>query len=186
MNIREHLLVRRCPLELEGIMISEEENVCTFWLYNLFGQIVGYQRYNPLGIKNYNPKDEVSKYNQKYWTYLSDYYFKDKACLWGWQFYDSEVKNVYLVEGIFDALALIDLGYVNVFATLGNEPKVLKNQIRLLGDVHTIIVFNDGDSAGKKLRKYGDYSFEVTGGKDCGDLSKDDLGTFVRNCLGSI
>jgi len=51
MNIKTHLKHRHLDLELHRPILDEELNIATFLLYNLSGQLVGYQQYNPLGDK---------------------------------------------------------------------------------------------------------------------------------------
>jgi hypothetical protein len=51
MNIKTHLKQRHLDLELHRPILDEELNIATFLLYNLSGQLVGYQQYNSLGDK---------------------------------------------------------------------------------------------------------------------------------------
>jgi len=93
--------------------------------------------------------------------------------------------TVILVEGIFDALNLIDKGLVNAVAVLGaNNLKVdLLEALKLQG-VHTIYTMFDADEAGRKaeasvLRLLEDKfildTLELPEGLDPGDLSASDI-----------
>ena len=55
-------------------------------------------------------------------------------------------ETVIVVEGIFDALAVYQLGFVNVVATLGCE--VTENQRALLSGFRKLLVLFDDDDAG--------------------------------------
>lgn len=65
MNLRKHLRSRHFNLDLHRALLDEELGVASFLLYNLSGQLVGYQQYNPLGDK----KVFNSKLGGKYYTY---------------------------------------------------------------------------------------------------------------------
>ena len=41
------LLKRRCNVSLHRPVLDSEEQVATFYLWNLSGQLVGYQQYRP-------------------------------------------------------------------------------------------------------------------------------------------
>lgn len=183
--IREKLLERGCDLNLPGLYIDDKNNVAYFWLYNLTGEFVGYQRYNPNGRKKFTAKDYSNKLNQKYWTFLRPNLFQNrsKACLWGWQFYDHKSKIVFLVEGIFDAIKVLNAGYSNVFATLGNEPIHLKQQLILLRETHTVIVVADNDKASIKLKKYGTKSYTPKNHDDLGAMSQEEASFYLKNIL---
>jgi hypothetical protein len=53
MNIKTHLKQRHLDLELHRPILDEELNIATFLLYNLSGQLVGYQQYQPEGCKKF-------------------------------------------------------------------------------------------------------------------------------------
>ena len=53
-NIKNHLISRGCPLDCPTLIISEEFGLAYFMLYNLSGQLIGYQKYNPDGTKSGN------------------------------------------------------------------------------------------------------------------------------------
>lgn len=179
--IKQHLISRGVK-DFTGVTLCEDVNLAYFWLYNLFGQIAGYQQYNPNGTKNISRK-EMNPRDQKYYTYLSEHLFWEgnKSCFWGTQFYNHNKKDVFLVEGIFDAVKIINEGY-NAFATLNNDPRIAKNYIKLLKDRHNIIVIADNDAAGRKLLKYGDSSY-VCEGHDLGDMTQEEAHTFIHNIL---
>ena len=47
------LLKRRCNVSLHRPVLDSEEQVATFYLWNLSGQLVGYQQYRPTAPKHH-------------------------------------------------------------------------------------------------------------------------------------
>lgn len=112
MNLTEHLRSRHLDLELHRPMLDEVEGVATFYLWNLSGQLVGYQQYRPLGEKKpqNNPKEG------KYFTYRK----QPTLAVWGVE----SLKypgSVFVCEGVFDACRLTERGCAAV-AVLSNNP----------------------------------------------------------------
>ena len=105
-NIKQHLIDRgivpynpRYP-----VYIDKENNVAFFPLFNLSGKFVGYQRYNPDGIKGKNSY-KVDNKNKKYYTYVSKENPEKNIlhiALYGLHTLDKR-KYVFIVEGIFFA-----------------------------------------------------------------------------------
>lgn len=102
--------------------------------------------------------------------------------------------SIILVEGIFDALNLIDKGLVNAVAVLGanNIQLDLLEGLKLQG-VHTIYTMFDPDEAGRKaeaavLRLLSDSfildTLELPEGIDPGDLSAEDIKHIKDNLYG--
>lgn len=153
MDILQHLKDREVR-DFQTIMLAEQS--CYFMLYNLSGQLVGYQRYSPIGIKNCN--DTTRKHwlkhdiNQlKYVPFI----LPSSLAVWGLHTYDIH-KPLYIVEGVFDAIILHNLGF-SAIAVLGNDPKPLKSWLRTLPNIKIVVPDNDGESQkGDKLHKYGD------------------------------
>lgn len=107
----------------------------TFPLYNLSGQMKGYQTYSYLKEKK-----------EKYFTWSST------QSMYGLEFLDYSLGTLYISEGVFNAISL--LHFSNSVAVLCNNPKNLKEQLSLL-PFKTVAVC-DNDSAGLKLAKYTD------------------------------
>ncbi len=156
MNLLNHLRSRgvRDKVRLLGF----DEEVAVFPLYNLSGQLVGYQNYRPDATKKKtnNPKDA------RYYTHT-----KVKT-VWGLEYLNPYKPVLFLVEGVFDAVKLVELGF-NAVATLGNDPVQLKEQLALLPYVKVAVC--DNDPAGKKLAKYAQVVHTMSGSKDLGELS---------------
>ena len=106
--------------------------------------------------------------------------------------------SVILVEGIFDALNLIDKGLSNAVAILGaNNIQLDKIENLRLQGVHTIYTMFDGDDAGRKASKNAkrllqekfiiseETVLELPEGLDPGDLSLEDIKHIKENLYGS-
>lgn len=159
MNIRTHLQQRHLNLELHRPILDEELNIATFFCWNLSGQLVGYQQYNPNG----NKKIFNNKLEGKYYTYRK----LPTVSVWGLESLHISSGPVFLIEGIFDAARLTNLGYSALATMSNNPPKDYKNWLHLLR--RPIVAVCDNDAAGRKLAKFGDFVEIVPEGKDLGD-----------------
>jgi DNA primase len=165
MNLKEHLKERHLNLELHKPILDEELNIATFLLYNLSGQIVGYQQYNPLGDK----KIFNSKLEGKYYTYRNK--VQPTIALWGVESLYLTDGPIFLTEGIFDACRMTELGQTALATLANNPPKDYRNWLQMLS--RPIVVVCDNDAAGRKLAKFGDYVEVVPDEKDLGESSDD-------------
>lgn len=157
-TVEQHLLDRHIDLQLHRPMIDEAERVATFWLYNLSGQIIGYQHYRPDNSKELNNDPNESRY----FTCVKG----PKIVCWGIESLHLSPNVLFVTEGVFDAARLTELGYSAV-AVLCNDPKPeFKTWLSMLPQ--TKVAVCDNDAAGRKLAKFGDYA-EFTLGKDLGD-----------------
>ena len=163
MNLKEHLRQRNLNLELHRPILDYEHNVCTFYCWNLSGQVVGYQQYNPLGDK----KIFNSKLEGKYYTYRK----LPTVVVWGVESLYQSDGVVYLTEGIFDACRMTNLGQSALAMMANNPPKDYKNWLKMLN--RPTVAVCDNDVAGMKLAKFGDYVEVVPQGKDLGDAPDD-------------
>lgn len=125
-----------------------DRDTATFLLYNLGGQLKGYQRYQP------------SSEGQKYFTYSSE------PSIFGLSELDYSLDTLYVTEGIFDAMCLGYLG--NSVAVLCNNPKRLREQLAVL-PFHTVAVC-DGDEAGRRLAKFTDSAVYLPEGEDVNSI----------------
>lgn len=164
----EHLKSRYLDLELHKPVLDLENDLATFYLWNLSGGMVGYQQYRRTGLKKpqNNPKEG------KYFTLRK----QPTVAVWGVESLHLTPDLLFVTEGVFDACRLTQLGYSAV-AALSNDPgNDFKNWLKMLN--RTVVVVADNDSAGRKLAKYGDY-VEFTTDKDLGDSSPE----FVQNLV---
>lgn len=182
LDIEQHLSDR--GIDPKKTRVVRDGDDTYFFLYNLSGQMIGYQKYNPL-----YPKTGQGKLSDprmaKYFTWVSgDEKNKAIAC-WGLESVD--VMNdefIFITEGIFDCVRIHQAGLPGI-AVLCNDPnESLKNWLWTLPQKK--IVIYDNDAPGRKLIKVADYAFSVTGGKDLGDLTKEEAKVFLEDCITKI
>ena len=170
--LKQHLQSRHLDLDLHRPMLDDAEGVATFYLWNLSGQLVGYQQYRPLGDKKPNNNPKLGKY----YTYRK----QPTLAVWGVESLDLSPNVVFLTEGVFDAARLTSRGY-SALAVLSNNPSPdLRNWLTCLN--RRVVAVCDNDSAGRKLAKFGDLVL-FTEDKDLGD-SSDEFVTKVLKDFG--
>lgn len=137
----------------KDVIITEQH--CTVLLWNLSGQLTGYQVYTPNA-----PKQAKIPRDARYFT-------KGKG-IWGLQYLNSALTTLYVVEGIFDAVKLHNLGQ-NAIAMLGSTPNpLLKNWLNSLQ--YKTVAICDGDAAGIKLAAFTDTQICLPEKEDLGSL----------------
>ena len=147
-TLKEHLKRRHLDLALHRPVLDEEERVVTFYLWNLSGELVGFQQYRPEGEK----KPQNNPKQGKYFTHRS----KPTVTVWGVESLHLTPHVVFLTEGVFDAARLTELGY-SALAVLSNTTgHDLKNWLGMLN--RKVVAVCDNDAAGKKLAKFGDVA----------------------------
>ena len=105
-NLLDHLKSRGLDTEKTHVLYDEESGNTYFFLYNLSGQMIGYQKYNPEGVK----KDYGEE--ARYYTFLGKEYDKldnanrSKISVYGLETYDVHKKYIFVVEGIWDVIKL--------------------------------------------------------------------------------
>ena len=182
-NLLNHLKGRGIDTNKTKLVIDEESGDTFFFLYNLSGQMVGYQKYNPLYPKKGQRKAEDPR-KVKYFNRIGEEEHDSKIAVWGLESYKFTDKYIFITEGIFDIARAHQAGYPGI-AVLCNDPNPqLKYWLETLPQIK--IVIYDNDKAGEKLTKLGDYSFSVNEGKDLNDLSVEDAKEFLDNIIESI
>jgi hypothetical protein len=170
MNVIDHLHSRYLDTKLHRVWIDENSKVATFPLWNLSGQLVGYQQYRPGASKERknDPRDG------RYFTRLKD----SKIGVWGLESYYLS-NTLFITEGIFDAARISYFGYAAV-ATLSNDLATpTARWLRSIRYYRHIVAICDSDTAGRHLAKHGDSYHIVQEYKDLGDASED----YVKNLL---
>lgn len=166
--LKEHLKSRHLDLDLHRPAIDEAEGVATFYMWNLSGQLVGYQQYRPAGDKKPNNNPRLGKY----FTFRQ----APTVGVWGVESLHFTPHVVFVCEGLFDAARLTSRGVSAVAVFTNNPGKDVMNWLKMLG--RKVVVVCDGDQAGAKLAKYGDVSLCLLGGKDLGEADEETV-TFV-------
>lgn len=141
-NMLQHLQSRGMDTSLYQFGFDDEAREASFYLYNLSGKLVGYQRYSPDldKKKNNDPKD------CRYYTYIP----AGVDAVFGLDLLNKEDRTIYIVEGLFKAATLHRLGF-NAVAVLTSTPKRLKPWFRIMKATYRLIAVGDNDSAGNKL-----------------------------------
>ena len=161
MNVLQHLHSRYFDTKLHTHWVDEDEGVATFPLWNLSGQLVGYQQYRPSAGKQKDNHPKMSRY----FTYR-----KNKVVgVWGLESW--KLSNVlFVTEGTFDACRLTSLGY-SAIATLSNDVDDSTSRwLWMVRKFRRIVAVCDNDAAGRRLAKYGHLSHVVESG-DLGDAT---------------
>lgn len=144
-QLTTHLIERGMNPKLYRHFKCYSTSKVTFLLYNLSGQIVGYQHYRPnildKGVKN-NPK------LGRYFTKLP----RSTIGVFGLERLDPNDRTIYIVEGIFKAAVLHRLGF-NALAVLTANPTPLQPWFRALRGRYRLFAIGDGDKAGEELVK---------------------------------
>ena len=142
----------------------------TFFLWNLSGQLTGYQVYRPDGAKHgfKDPREA------KYFSYVSPL----QNAVWGLETVHWDDKVLFLTEGIFDAARL---HYHGLPAVLANNPVHLTGWLMAMPSLKVACV--QGDAAGRKLAKFGDVSVMLPDYSDVGDLTEEEFYHFFGEWL---
>lgn len=165
------------PSLYSGITISEDEGVVTVLLYNLSGEVVGYQTYNPGA-----PKVHIDDYRlARYFTWVSRNDKHAKLAVWGLETVNWLSDTVFLTEGIFDASRLHWHG-IPALAVLGNNPSHLTTWLNTMPWKTVSCV--QGDKAGRKLGKHSNHlNILLPESKDVGDLTDSEFNFYFKDWI---
>lgn len=163
-SLDDHLESRWFRQSLYVCYPDRDSSCLTLPLWNLSGQMVGYQVYSPLLSKE---RDKANPRNMRYFTYASE----GQVCVWGLETLRYDLP-LYLTEGVFDACRLHWYGLPAV-ALLTNNAVHLRGWLRCLPVKKVACV--QGDKAGMALAKFGDSCVYLPTGEDVGSLSDGDF-----------
>lgn len=156
-----------------GVVITDIDMTVLLW--NLSGEICGYQVYNPN-----NPKKASVPREAKYFTHVTE----GKDAVWGLETVSWNRELLFVTEGIFDAARLHSFG-IPAIAVLGNNPSHLSSWLSTLS-CKTIAAVQ-GDKAGLMLALSTNEAVFLHEGKDVGDLAAEEFDTiFLPYSLSSI
>lgn len=164
----EHLKKRHLDLELHRPVLDLENDVATFYLWNLSGKFCGYQQYRRFGEKKPQNNPKLGKY----FTYRK----QPTLGVWGVESLHLSPNVVFLTEGVFDACRLTEKGYSALAVLSNNTGWDLKNWLSMLN--RKVVAVCDNDDAGRKLAKFGDVSVFCTD-HDLGDSTDEFVNTLV-------
>jgi hypothetical protein len=177
-DIISHLKERGIDPEQTRLIIDEKDGDTYFFLYNLSGQMVGYQKYNPKYPK-IGQRDNVK--HTKYYNWVTDEDDGKKIAVWGLESYHFTDRFLFITEGIFDTARVHQSGYPGIAVLCSDPSDQLKGWLKTIPQKK--IVIYDNDKAGLKLRSVGDFSYSIEGGKDLNDLNPEESKLFLDDCL---
>lgn len=164
---------RGCNPDDYNVIIDDENGVSTFLLYTLTGKLAGFQQYRP-GMEK-NVAKARAQYGKdfdlrllRYYTYVPEKEF----AIFGFDRFDWRKGPIYVVEGIFDAIALHNIG-VNAIAVFGNNPLFLYAFKGACGQ--RLVAVCDNDAAGFDLARYCDGYVVCPAGKDPAEMTAQEL-----------
>jgi hypothetical protein len=153
-TIYDNLAQRHMDVNRTGLYVDPIHNTATFLLYNLSGQLVGYQRYNPNGTKEKNNSD-----TGRYFTYAIKEGEKNRRiAVWGVDTIQLDSSVLFVTEGIFDANRIHLAGYPAI-AILSNASNALKGFFAAFN--RPTIAIMDDDKAGQEAGKMTTHAFTV-------------------------
>ena len=183
-SIEDHLRSRGLDPNRSTVVVDKKTGYATFLLFNLSGQLVGYQQYNPEGDKKVNGRRKNGKFDMdlaKYFTYIGDEGKTKKIAVWGTDTLYPEDNFMFITEGIFDVVKIHNAGYPGI-AVLANRPLPLRAWFKALGK--TVIAIEDNDAAGSNLRSVADLHFTVPDPyKDLGDMPQNEVTEFIEKIV---
>jgi hypothetical protein len=156
--------------------IDELERVAYFYLWNLCGQMVGYQHYRPDADKQRknHPKEG------RYFTYRTP----DTYGVWGLESLTLREDVLFVVEGIFKAVPFHLAGYPAI-AVISNNPKPLRNFLYILSKSRRIVFVGDNDDGGSATRSMGyEIVFPPGDVKDVDEVPQEEFEEWVRSIAG--
>lgn len=164
MDIREHLLGRGLDPDRYSVLLDPVGCIATFLLWNLSGQLCGFQQYNPNGTKSIR-NDEKHRSLLRYFTFAGDEgdgrrAGRKRLVVWGLESLSPGDSTLFVTEGIFDAVRLHNAGLPAV-AVLANDPQHLAPWLRALG--RRTVAICDRDPAGGRLARACDAHLIVPG-----------------------
>ena len=162
MNLSKHLIERHFRTSLyTGCTVTDVD--MTVMLWNLSGQLVGYQVYNPS-----LPKRAKEPRDMKYFTHLT----KGQDAVFGLETVKWTVPFLFVCEGIFDAARLHAWG-MPAIAVLGNAPVGLASWMKTLPQ--TTVATVQGDEPGLMLAMSTDKAIFLPDGQDVSSLTEEDF-----------
>jgi hypothetical protein len=179
-NLVDHLKYRKLNTDLYNVFTNEEEMLATFLLFNLSGQITGYQNYRPNESKQkkYHPK------YGRYYTFLGaenneQRLARNKIAVFGLETYHFN-GPLFLCEGIFDICRIHNFGLAGI-ATLSNDPKHLSGWLRSLG--RPLVAICDNDSGGHLLSKHAHMCIKLDHCRDVGEMKDSELRILLKDFI---
>lgn len=169
----EHLKSRGVDPSRTHFVHDSESNNTYFFLYNLSGENIGYQKYNP----DNGGLGWMGRYFTKVHKEATGH---SKIAVYGLETYQIDKDYFFVTEGIFDIIKVHNTGEPGI-ANLGcSVSRQAKNWYGSLPQKK--IVIQDRDDAGTELGTIGDYVYTVPEPyKDLGEMSQSEVDEFISN-----
>lgn len=182
--IKQNLIDRGVNFEIVKPIIDEKTNTAVFNLFALSGKICGYQRYNPDGIKvrSNDERKTVPKLQWKYFTHVTNVDNIPEIAVFGLESLREDTQIIYIVEGIFDAIKLINTGRCALAMLTATPSNNVKNWLKLMPQLKIVILDNDEDNKEtRKLGSVGDLVYPTPYGfKDLGEMEQKHVNRYVE------
>lgn len=171
MTVLENLKSRHFDMNVHAVWVDEDEGVATYPLWNLTGQMVGYQQYRPAASKK---KDNHPR-ESRYFTWR-----KDKVVgVWGLESWNFS-NTLFVTEGVFDACRLTSRGFSAVALLSNDIDTSTREWLYAFKSNRLVVAVCDNDAAGRKLAKCGHTSHVMEDGKDMGEASDEYVTNFLK------
>lgn len=170
-TIKQHLLDRKMDISLHPVWISEHTRAATFPLWNLSGQMVGYQRYMP-------DKDKIKRNNPTEGRYFTRVGVKDTVGVWGLESWRLS-NTLFVTEGIFDACRITYNGHSAVALLSYAISRSCRRWLETVRCSRKVVGICDSDDSGVKLSRYVDDYYQLSNG-DLGDADEDTVRYIVK------
>ena len=175
MTFHQHITERGWNPQISS-WVGWFEEIITFPLWFPTGKLVGYQRYDWKG-------DKIRSNEGSYFTWISEQY--RPLGLYGFE-YLGRRGPLFLTEGIWDCIKVINSGYAGLAILTGTPHKQLKQWLRFVAGNRPIISILDNDLGGKQLANLADVCYNTpVGYKDLGEYpqyyAKEFLDDIARN-----
>lgn len=172
MTVLENLKSRHFDMNVHTVWVDEDEGVATYPLWNLTGQMVGYQQYRPSATKK---KDNHPR-ESRYFTWR-----KDKVVgVWGLESWNFS-NTLFVTEGVFDACRLTSHGFSAVALLSNDIDASTKQWLFTVRQYRPVVAVCDNDVAGRRLAKCGHVAHVMADGKDMGEASDEYVTHFLKD-----
>lgn len=174
--MKKHLLQRGMSNFNYDMVLDYKNDVVTFMLYGVFDFIINKNNIKPLGYQTYRYKITQKKTNDpqssRYFTYQPKCSVINDVVVFGLERL-VETENLFITEGIFEAVNLHRLGYSAVAVLTSDPNKRLKKLLPYLAK--KTIWCGDNDRAGNNswLAKACDYRLVLD--KDLDETLDDEI-----------
>lgn len=170
----DHLKQRGINPDITHFIHDEASNNTYFFLYNLSGDCVGHQKYNP----DYPKQDGLGSQGRYYTKPYKEASGHSKISVYGLETFIDTKSYFFVAEGIFDIIKVHNAGEPGI-ANLGcSLSKQAKNWYNTLPQKKILI--QDKDDAGKELSAIADYIYTVPDPyKDLGDMPQEEANIFI-------